>query len=896
MKNIPQKSLLLFLLLIPYLCIGQTQTKVLVSGLITNDKKEPIPYTNVLIQERDSIASIIGYAYSNEKGRYEIQVAKKGSFDLIISALGYEKKNVLIKIASTSKEVIKNVTLLESSFELSEVIIKADLPIKVREDTIIFNAKKFLKGNEIIVEDLLKNLPGVTVDDEGKIKVGSQEIEKLTIDGDNLFEKGYKILSKSLPVHPIETIELLKNYSNNRLLKGIEDSNKVAINLTLKEEAKNIWFGNVTVGYDTGLNNNYSVQGNLANFGKKNKYYFLTNLNNTGDDVTGDINQLVKPFRFNEPASIGDNQSVNILNNLSSSVPNFKQRRTNFNNAELASLNAIFNLNDKVKLKTLGFFNSDENDFFRNSIQNFTQNQTNFTNTEDFVLRKRKHTGFGKVDFIYNISKTKSFEATTKFNYTDTKDSSDLVFNTINTIQELGITNTLFDQKINYSNKFTDKKVFLLTGRYINERLPQNYSVNQFLFPELFPEITNGENVNQISENKYQYTGFEAHLLDRKKNGNLLELKIGNELRVDVLNTIFSINNQNTLLLQPNEFQNNLEYSTNDLYIKSKYLFKVKKLEFILNLGFHQLFNNLKYTTTETNESPFFINPKLEINWKINNDNKISASTSFNTTNANVISVTSNFALTGFRSFSQGTGDFNQLSSSTYSFNYQLGDWSDRFFVNASFSYNKDNDFFSTNTIISQNFSLSERIIINNREFFNVFTNVDYYFKPIRTNIKLNLGYSASNFKNIVNNSDLREVKSTNYNYELQLRSAFSGIFNYHVGTKWLSNKIETTIESSFTDNISFIDLTFIFNDKFNVDLESERYSFGNLDSNNIFYFLDVSAKYTIKKNKLDLFLDGRNLFNTKRFQNFSISDIGSSTTEFRLLPRFVLLKLQYRF
>jgi hypothetical protein len=158
------------------------------------------------------------------------------------------------------------------------------------------------------------------------------------------------------------------------------------------------------------------------------------------------------------------------------------------------------------------------------------------------------------------------------------------------------------------------------------------------------------------------------------------------------------------------------------------------------------------------------------------------------------------------------------------------------------------------------------------------------------------LGYSKSEFKNIVNNSDLREVTSNNYTYGLELRSGFKGIFNYHIGTKWATTEIKTTINNSFTDNVSFLDLSFIFNDKFDVQLQSESYYFGNLETDNTYYFLDFDARYKLIKNKLTLGLTGKNLFDTRNFRTFSISDIATSTTEYRLLPRFVLLKMEYRF
>ena len=158
------------------------------------------------------------------------------------------------------------------------------------------------------------------------------------------------------------------------------------------------------------------------------------------------------------------------------------------------------------------------------------------------------------------------------------------------------------------------------------------------------------------------------------------------------------------------------------------------------------------------------------------------------------------------------------------------------------------------------------------------------------------MGYGKSEFKNIVNNSNLRQVTSNNYNYGLELRSGFKGIFNYHIGTKWNTTEIKTTINNSFTDNVSFLDLSFVFNDKFDVQLQSERYYFGNLETDKTYYFLDFDARYKLIENKLTLGVTGKNLLNTERFRNFSVSDIGTSTTEYRLLPRFILLKMEYRF
>lgn len=844
---------------------------------------------------KDSLSkSIIAFTYSDKNGDYKLKTQNNRNFILEINSLGYSSETVPIKLAPNQSQLRVDVYMRSEAESLNEVVIQAEQPISVKKDTINFKTKYFVDGTEQTVEDLLKKIPGLNVDSEGTIKLGNQEIEKLMVDGDDLFERGYKILSKNMPAYPIEEVELLKNYSNNHLLKGVEESDKVALNLKLDEKSKRIWFGNLesSIGNDSF----YQLKGNLMNFGKKNKYYFLTNMNSIGYNATGDIENLIRPFRINEPASIGDNQSVSSLLNLSPNTLNFKQERTNFNNAELVSLNVIFKPTDKLKIKTLGFFNWDETDFFRNSTEIVNVSGTNFTNIEDYQLQNNKRIAFGKLDFIYNISKTKMLEATTKYNNGDFNDNSNLLFNGNSTIENLQHQNTLFDQKINYTNKFKDNKVFLLTGRFIDEKTPQNYAINQFFYQDLFPSFNNANNVKQQSTNQMQFAGVNAHLLDRKENGHLLELQLGNEYRKDILSSTFSLLENNTVLEKPMGYQNQTNYIVNDLYFKSKYRLKLKDFGIVAKLNAHQLFNQLENNNVSSKQSPFFINPSLGFDWEIDNKNKISSTYSYNTTKAKVLDVFSDFVLTGFRSFNQGTGRFNQLEASNVVFNYQLGNWSDRFFANTFILYSKNHDFFSTNTAIEQNFMQAEKILIKDREFISVNSKLDYYFKFMSSNLKVDLGYTQSEFKNIVNNSNLRRVTSNNYNYGLELRSGFKGVFNYHLGTKWTTTEIETTISNSFTDNVSFLDLSFVFSDKFDTQIQSERYYFGNLQTDNTYYFLDFDARYKLIDNKLTLGITGKNLFNTERFRNFSISDIGTSTTEYRLLPRFVLLKLEYRF
>lgn len=868
-----------------------------IKGVIFDENNQAVPYINVLLKANIS-ETIISYTSTSEKGQYYIDIRKIGKYRLLVSGIGYQTKTIPVEIKSLDNPLVFNITISSKAEVLDEIIVESKRPITVKKDTIIFNAEAFTIGNEEVVEDLLKNIPGLDVDSEGTIRVGNREVEKVMVDGDDFFEKGYKILTKNMPSNVIANIEVLERYANNKLLKDIEDSDKVALNLTMKEESKRQWFGNLMLSHSilSEDENRYDVITNLMNFGKKNKYYFLTNFNNVGSDATGNVQHLIHPTDMDETGNIGFDETAYQFINVSNAYPiNFKKQRTNFNDAELTSLNAIFNPNKKLKIKTLAFFNWDEIDFFRNSTETFTANQTGFTNTEDYVSNTKSKTYFAKLDVSFDISKTEAIRSVTKHSNINSHHRGNLVFNGLSNIETLDNKQLLFDQKFNYTNRFNRHDVLLFTGRLIVDEEPQKYQVNQFFFKDLFANnLTN--NVAQFSENIMTYIGAEAHFLSRKKNNDLLELKAGFTSRNDGLVSHLDLRQNEVIVEQPPEYQNDFAYLTKDFYIISKYIMKFKTVSLIGEINIHHLLNKFQIKSETESENPFFINPSIGFKWEINEKNKLSTNYSVNRTNASILYVYPNYILTGYRSLSKGTGTFNQLDASTLIFNYQLGDWSDKFFANVLVVYNKNHDFFSTDAIITQNYSQTDIIKIEDRDLLNISTNADYYFKWLKSNFKIKLGMSQSNFKNRVNGSDLREITSTNYNYGFESRSALKGIFNYHIGTKWITTTIETTMNNSFTNNVSFLDLSFVVNKKIDFKLQTERYYFGNLQNDKVYYFLDFDSRFHLIQNKLTLGLTGRNLFNTEKFRDFSISDIGTSTTEYRLLPRFILLNLKYRF
>jgi len=475
------------------------QEEQIIRGSVKTHDGIVLDNASVIIEELES-SSYVTHTFTNKEGMFEKTVSLDSNTVYVATAqfLGFINKSITFSITDLTNTLFE-FKLESNPTSLSEVIIKSERPIIVKKDTIIFNAKSFSDGTEVVVEDLLKKIPGLNVDDEGTIKIGDQEVEKVMVDGDDFFEKGYKVLTKNLPASPIDKVELLQNFSNNKLLKNIEESNKVALNLTLNEDAKRQWFGNFDIAYDVLINQRYDARINLLNFGKKNKYYFFTNLNNVGYDATGDIDNLIRPSQLGDPGNIGNGIETNTFVKFSNSLPNFKRDRFNFNNAELVSLNAIFNPNERLKIKTIGFLNWDERDFFRNSQNSFITNNTDFINTEDYKTTQDLLDVFGKLDIVYDISKKQTIESITRYSNRNENNQANRIFNNVINLEEIDGESSRFDHKTTYSNRFKERKAFLLTGRYIYENSPQLYTNNQFLFQDIFPENLNADEVSQNS-------------------------------------------------------------------------------------------------------------------------------------------------------------------------------------------------------------------------------------------------------------------------------------------------------------------------------------------------------------------------------------------------------------
>lgn len=868
------------------------QAQTVCKGTVVIFDKQPVANASVLI--KDSADNILQFGFTNTQGIFNIQTESEGSFSVEVNKMGFVKQQQPLKITKDKKEYNLTFTLEESVEELEDLVIEIDNPIQLRGDTLSYDAKAFSTGREVVVEDLLKNIPGITVEKDGKIKFEDTEIEKVMVDGDDFFNRGYSLLTKNMPNKPLDKVQVLRNYSNNKLLKGVEESNRVALNLTIDEEYKDLWFGDISAGYGLVTENRYEVSGNLMNFSKKYKNFLTYGLNNVGANNVGSLEGMF--YNNYEVESIGQGSQLNQIMGLNGSRPSqLKDHRTRINNAEHVSLSTIVPVTEKLKIKVVGFLGFDENYTFNNRYSITNVGNTYFENTENNQFKSHLKKGYINLLATYDVSKTQMLQLSSVYNQGNTNNYNNLTFNGTNTLERLETKNTFFDQKITYTHKWKDRNVVLLKARYFSNKIPQLYNIDDYLMGDLF--AFDADAMNNDIRNEKTFAGLEADFKLRQKNNDLIEFQVGYEHNDQSMNTIFQLFNDN-VAFRPDGFQTNSSFTLGDLYAKSGYTWKWNTFKISGRAEAHQLLNQFTTLNSNKKQNPFYVNPSVNFMWDVKPTHIFNGSYMVNFNNTSFIDVNDTYLLNSSRSFSKGLGAFKLTDSQMANLGYSIRHYLNRYRFSLNLNYSKQSNVLSSKSLIEQNSALSESVFIKGGETYGIRFASNFYFRNLKSNLKLEGNYSTSTSFNEVNNSGLRKNNYASQQYNFEWRSNFKTAFNFHLGTEWTRSKVTSPdFENSYTNGFSFLDLYYKIDERLDIKAVTEYYYFGSLDKDQRNHaFLDLEASYKLKGDKWTLGLRGNNLFNKQNFTTYYVTDLGYSSTSYRLMPRYVLLTAKYRF
>ena len=271
---------------------AQQANRVSISGIVSEQEtKEPILQATVrLFALPDS--TLKAGTFTNASGVFVIKDIPKGSYVVEISYMGLQTLLHPIKVDNKNID-LPALELLPSSILLKEAVVTGYITdVIVKQDTIEYNADSFKTPPGSVVEDLLKKLPGVEVDEEGKISVAGKEVKKIYVDGKEFFGSDPKVTTKNLPTDIVNKLQVVDRKSELAQLTGIDDGeDEKIINITLKPGMKNGWFGSAVAGAGTKVNDEYryELSGMVTRIKENNRTTLLGNANNTNNQAFSDL-------------------------------------------------------------------------------------------------------------------------------------------------------------------------------------------------------------------------------------------------------------------------------------------------------------------------------------------------------------------------------------------------------------------------------------------------------------------------------------------------------------------------------------------------------------------------------------------------------------------------------
>lgn len=287
------------LLLIPVLlfCFSAIAQHASVKGVVIDTiNKQNLTYAAIaLLNAKDS--TLEKFARSNEKGEFELKGLTTGNYILMVAFPEYADYTESITLTDTSAINTGAIKLILKANLLKEVIVKQQLgSIRIKGDTTEFIADSFKVQANANVEDLLKKIPGIQVDKNGKITAEGQTVKHVLVEGEEFFGDDPTLVTQNLRADMVGSIQVYDKKSDQAAFTGIDDGKREkTINLKLKDGKKNGYFGKVNLAGGTdGYYDNQVMANIFKNKMKFAAYGILSNIGKTG-------------LNWDESSSYGDN-------------------------------------------------------------------------------------------------------------------------------------------------------------------------------------------------------------------------------------------------------------------------------------------------------------------------------------------------------------------------------------------------------------------------------------------------------------------------------------------------------------------------------------------------------------------------------------------------------------
>ncbi|MBI1343492.1 MAG: outer membrane beta-barrel protein [Terrimonas sp.] len=495
---------------------------------VVKDGETKLPLADATVRLTASGDSTIRYnTLTNKQGVFQFTAIKPLSYRLEISYSGFEITRTDLAWKNSSQD-LGDLLLLREAKTLGDVtIISKTAAVRVKNDTTEFSASQFKVNPDANSEDLIKKMPGVTVEN-GVVKAGGEQVKKVTVDGRDFFGDDATATLRNLPAEIVDKIQVFDKLSDQAQLTGIDDGNAAkSINIVTKANMRNGQFGRVFAGY--GTDNHYLAGGNMS--------FFKNTMRLSLVGLTNDVNQQ----NFTEMDLLGATSSSNrggfrgggsrggsyggygggnngFLVGQQPGVSKTNSFGINYNDQwgkkTEVSGSYFFNnrkLNNKETLSREYFLNGDSSQFYDQTALSSSNNYNHRAN----LRINYKIDSFNSIMITpsVNFQRYNSFNETTGYNFYDAASPISSTVNRSNATRDA----------INFNNNVLYRHSFKKRGRTFSAYLTTGVNNNSGeIYNDAFSVYYKGIN-NNLNDSLQQYTNQQTKGLSLSANLNYSE-------------------------------------------------------------------------------------------------------------------------------------------------------------------------------------------------------------------------------------------------------------------------------------------------------------------------------------------------------------------------------------
>lgn len=831
----------------------------ILNGMVFNGANGQTIQSGIAIVE-DSLENHLGFS-EIENGRFSIPLSIS-PVQLHINVLGFHSVKQRVFFESNKKSPRTFFLQKDSTYLLQEVVVKPSKKgIIELPDTVIYKVKNLKLPGDRKIEDLLKRLPGLEVDENtGAIKYRNKNISTVLIDGENLVDRNYTLATKNINIDDIDEIQAIDHFSENSIISSLGSSDEVALNLTF---AKKITISSNST-LDAGLVENQAnaigiVSNTIINTKK------VKTLLNGGFNNLGDNNSKIDYNSFQSADKMYENLPQKLFP-VGGIFLNNQKQKTNRNQQWLGDLNSLFKLHKNSKIRFNSMSLRDEYDVFQRSTNTFILPDVSFETSDRYAFQTQMKKWDNSVYSKFQSNQYWIIEGTYSFNTNRVKYNS--------------------SQTINEAFGFQSQQNSVWTDRYIESILTFKLAKKSALqFAINHTQENNHYSLSfeyQIPENVSRLQDIDHSISVTKYTVKLFHVFVPKKIIAET--QLSTLGLQQTVVSPIKTFSN---YVENNIDITQNLKGNLGGLEYLIGVGktSYRLQNLSVVKTTELLNYQISLRYKLggqQISYLFKQQPKLSYRNP----------LISDTLFIDSRNLRKDSLFANIPNSQVHSVHFSNDMKSDFYYV-LGLNYSKTAADYYDARQLTQLYFFNQKVWINKpMEMFTSRLEMNYFVKVLSFNIKALGEFSQISFPIILNQSLPLLMQTNNLHWGFGIKTGFLKNISFQ---NFLDiYKDMYSIDSKKVSNMTYRNQFGIFFQKgtytFRLALNSYKYG-SDID---FLHFLDSSLEYRPKASKFTWGIKGGNLLDNRVKNYLSVNNYSKTRNENYLVGRSLIVSMGY--